>query len=163
MKKYWKLGAATAGLIAAAFALLVIVGPLGAGAGHTLRTKLEVRLDATDIDPLASGKSKWEQRFEEDGVTLERQRTSTEVEDLSAEGAYEIIVSRDTTEPPDGTFDTVISSGEMFVDVDALGFGDLNLDSRDGDSVPDMQDGDLIEVFTPGGELVLSGVLQVKD
>ncbi len=147
-------------LLVGAVALLVVFGPLGAGAGHTERTKLEIRLDATDADPLASGKTKWEERLNED-ESIERQRTSTEVEDVSTTGAHEVRVSRDTT--ADGNFDTVISSGEMFVEVDALGFGDLNLDSRDGDSVPVLQDGDLVEVLDPDSNLILSGTLAPKD
>lgn len=136
-------------LLAAAMGLAIVFGPLGVGAGGANRTKLEVRLDATDVDPLASGKTKWEQRFEDDGITLERQRTSTEVEDVSTIGAHEILVNG--------------ASVGMSVEVDVLGFGDLNLDSRDGDTVIDMAIGDLIEVLNPDGDVILTGTLAEKD
>lgn len=146
--KRGKLIASMVGVVAATVALLVVFGPLGVGAGHTERTKLEVRMTATDADPLASGKTKWEQRLNED-LTLERQRTSTEVEDVSTSGLHEVLVNG--------------LSVDMFVEVDALGFGDLNLDSRDDDTVIDMAEGDLIEVANPDGDVILSGTLQVKD
>ena len=144
-----KLVAPLLALLVGAIGLAVLVGPLGVGAGGANRTKLEVRLEATDADPLASGKTKWEQRFEDDGETLERQRTSTEVEDVSTIGAHEILVNS--------------ASVGMAVEVDALGFGDLNLDSRDGDTVIVMAIDDLIEVLNPDGAVILTGTLAEKD
>ncbi len=148
-----KLLAPILALLAAAIGLAVVFGPLGAGAGTTNRTKLEARLHSTCTDPLASGKTKWEQRFEVNETTLERQRTSTEVEDVSTIGAHEILLNGVSTTPA------------TFVEVDALGFGDLNLDSRDGDDVLDinMAIGDSIEVLNPDGIVILVGEIVDKD
>jgi hypothetical protein len=140
-------------LVAAAAAIavtLAVANPFGAGAGHTSQTKLIAELTATNADPLASGKTKWEERF--DGAVLERRRTSTEVEDVATTGDHEVRVTRNGT--PVAT---------MTVAVDALGFGDLNLDSRDGDTVEVLAEGDLVEVLNPTGEVILTGTLELKQ
>ena len=100
-------------------------------------TKLRVRLTATDADPLASGSAKWEMR-------PDRVRFSTEVEDVAS--ADEIRV--------------VAGGNDMGTLAIVGGFADLNLDSRDGDTVPVLSLGDLVEVFnTNGNVLILSGNL----
>jgi len=129
MKKL--LAAVLVSVIAAAAVALVLTNPFGAGAGHTDQTKLIAELTATNADPLASGKTKWEERF--NGAVLERRRTSTEVEDVSTTGDHEVRVTRSGS--PVAT---------MTVSVDALGFGDLDLDSRDGDTVEVFAVGDLV-------------------
>lgn len=149
MKKL--LGALSAGLIVAAIAALVITNPFTAGGDFTDQTKLSAELSSTNVDPLASGKTKWEQRLQ--GVVVERQRTSTEVEDVSTTGAHEVRIIRGTT---------LIQS--MTVNVDALGFGDLNLDSRPptSDTVEVFQVNDTVEVRNPSGDVILTGTLQQK-
>lgn len=107
------------------------------------RTRLLARLAATDADPLASGKTKFESR-------PDRTRFSTEVEDVSADGAGEVVVSRDGVE--------ILRAG---LDI-AGGFGDLNMDSRRGDDVPDMMEGDLVELFGADGALLMSGTLAAR-
>jgi len=148
MKKL--LAALSVGLVVVVAATLVITNPFGAGAGSTQQTKLVAELTSTNIDPLASGKTKWEERFVD--AQLERRRTSTEVEDLSTTGDHEVRVTRGTT---------VIQT--MTVSVDALGFGDLNLDSRLGDTVEVFQTGDQVEVRNPSGDVILTGTLQLKQ
>ena len=102
-----------------------------------METKLEVRLASTGTDPLASGKAKFEMR-------PDRVRFSTEVEDVGS--ATEIQV-----------FAAGIDLGTLPI-VD--GGADLNVDSRDGDTVPVLSAGDLVEVFnTTGNVLILSGNL----
>ena len=105
---------------------------------HDGRTRLESRLTATSAEPLDSGKAKFEMRDD-------RVRFSTEVEDVAVAQQIEVVVAG-------------MSLGT--VAIDALGGADLNLDSRDGDTVPVLQDGDLVEVFdTNGNILILSGTL----
>lgn len=105
---------------------------------HDGRTRLESRLTATSAEPLASGKAKFEMRDD-------RVRFSTEVQDVAVAQQIEVVVAG-------------MSLGT--VAIDALGGADLNLDSRDGDTVPVLQDGDLVEVFdTNGNILILSGTL----
>ncbi|WP_457652693.1 hypothetical protein [Rhodocaloribacter sp.] len=113
--------------------------------GNDNRVRLEVGLNATDADPLASGKAKFESRTDRD-----RSRFSTEVEDVSLDGDGEVVVSRDGVE--------VLRATIMI----ANGFGDLNMDSR-RDDVPAMLEGDLVEVFNADGVLILSATLVPKN
>jgi hypothetical protein len=108
--------------------------------------KVEARLGAGASDPLASGKAKGELRED-------RTRFGVEVEDLSSAGAHSVVVTRAEAVVP--------GSEGLVVMVDALGFGDLNLDSR-GDVVPAVQEGDLVEVISPGGVTILSGTRIAK-
>ena len=101
-------------------------------------TRLEGRLSAAPSG-LQSGKAKFESRDD-------RTRFSCEVEDVAADGEYTVKHNGATV----GTISV------------ALGFGDLNLDTRDGQSVPNMMDGDSIEVFAPGGAKILSGTISEK-
>ncbi len=104
------------------------------------RTRLEGRLTATsDQESLASGKAKFEMRGD-------RTRLSVQIEDIVAAGAVEITVG--------GT-----SLGT--VQINAVGQADVNLDSRDGDFVPVLEDGDVI-VVTAGGTVILTGSLHEK-
>ncbi len=135
------------GLLAAAIGLAVVFGPLGIGAHDVNRTKLEVRFDATEADPLASGKMKWEQRLNDD-LTVERQRISVELEDVSTSGSHEVLLN---------------GTSVLFVEVNALGSGNLELDSRDGDTVAAAAIGDLVEVLNPDNAVILSGLLADKD
>jgi hypothetical protein len=104
--------------------------PVGSG-------RIEARLHASSADPLASGHATWERR-------PDRVKFSTEVEDVSTSGAHEVRVNRRTV---------------GFVTVNQ-GFGDLNLDSRRGDKVPQMQSGDQVDVYNPAGTLILSGTMR---
>ena len=139
-------------IAAATVVTLVVADPFSVRAGHTSQTKLIAELTATDADPLASGKAKWEERF--DGAVLERRRTSTEVEDVATTGDHMVRVTRGN--PP-------VAVATMTVSVDALGFGDLNLDSRDGDTVEVLAEGDLVEVLNPASDVILTGTLQLKQ
>ncbi len=101
-------------------------------------TKLRVRLTSTAADPLASGSAKFEMR-------PDRIRFSTECEDVASASNIRVVAGGNDM----GTLPIV------------AGFADLNLDSRDGDTVPVLSVGDLIEVFnTNGNVLILSGNLQ---
>lgn len=122
----------TAAAVVLGTSLLVFAG----GGG----TKLEGRLAATSpAESLASGKAKFEMRGD-------RTRLSVQIEDIVAAGAVEITVGG-------------ISLGT--VQINAVGQADVNLDSRDGDSVPVLEDGDVI-VVTAGGTVILTGSLHEK-
>ena len=123
-------------------ALVVVLGtnlPVFAGDDET---KLETRLISTsEGEPLASGKAKFEMR-------PDRIRLSVEVEDVFATEEVEVFVNGASI----GT-----------VAIDAAGGADINLDSRDGDTVPILEAGDLVEVrATSDGALILSGMLEPK-
>ncbi len=122
--------------------LLAVVALIGlaqvtqAGSGET---RLEVRLDATAADPLASGTAKFEMRDD-------RTRLSVEVQDVASSGPLDVKVNGSSV----GSI-TLVAGG-----------GDLNLDSRDGDTVPSLSSGALVEVFDAGGTKILSGTLVPK-
>jgi len=98
--------------------------------------RLEAGLAATVADPLASGTARWESLT--DRVTF-----TCEVEDVTTSGNHEVRVNG-----------VVVG----FVNVVA-GFGDLNMDSRDGDSIPTMNVGDRVQVRNPSGRVILRGRL----
>ncbi len=106
------------------------------------RTKLETRLTSTAKGKsLASGKAKFEMRSD-------RIRLSVEVEDFVATEEVEVFAN---------------GASIGMVAIDAAGGADINLDSRDGDSVPILEAGDLIEVrASSDGALILSGTLEPK-
>lgn len=149
--------------VAMAAAVLVVGAALVAGPGslgdpmraaaRTLglsgvtSTKVEARLGGNTIDPLASGKAKGEQR-------TDRTRFAVEVEDASTNGPHIVHITRGGIE---------IALSPVIVDVDALGFGELDLNTQDGAvNVPVALVGDLVEVMNPNGDLILSGTLQTK-
>jgi hypothetical protein len=103
-------------------------------ASGTEEARLEAELRATQSDPLASGTAKWE-------IRPDRVKFSTEVEDVTTSGNHEVRVNG-----------AVIGSVNV-----VAGFGDLNLDSRDGDTVPTMNAGDLVQVRNPSGRVILRG------
>ncbi len=122
--------------------LVVVLGmnlPVFAGGN---RTKLETRLTSTaEGEQLASGKAKFEMRSN-------RIRLSVEIEDFVATEAVEVFAN---------------GASIGMAAIDAAGGADINLDSRDGDSVPILEAGDLIEVrATSDGALILSGTLAPK-
>lgn len=111
----------------------------GSDDGNTnAETKIEASLTSTSADPLASGNAKFE-------VRSDRVKFSTEVEDVSTNGLGSVQVLRGTQ---------VILRSSISI---SLGFGDLNLDSRLGDTVPTMSLGDQVSVFDAAGTMILSG------
>ncbi len=115
--------------------------------------RLEAELVATTADPLASGKAKFEYR-------ADRTRFSTEVEDVNIDGQGRVTVTRTTT----------MDDGTVMVDViqdDAItivgGVGDLNLDTRDTQTVNAMQSDDVVKVFNNNDDKILEGTLAPKD
>ena len=104
--------------------------------------RLEARLQATAADPLASGTAKFERR--DNG----RRKFSTEVEDVSVDGTGQVRVYR---------------NGQAYFSAPIQitnGFGDLNLDTLNGQQVPGMRAGDGVGVFNADGVLILRGRLQ---
>ena len=102
------------------------------GGGGT-RTRLEVRMESPTSQ--ASGTAKFEQRGS-------RMKFSVEVEDVN------------------GT-DVVITAGGQSFDLhlDGSGFGDLNRDTRNGQSVPSLKEGDEVVVWL-GGQVLMRGNLE---
>jgi hypothetical protein len=109
----------------------------------------EVRLEGALVAPLAapraSGKAKFESR-------RGRRKFSTQVEDTAAGATLTVLVSR----PGGGT--AVLGQ----IRTDAVGRGDLNLDTALGQTVPVLQTGDIVQVLSSNGLLVVSGVLAPK-
>ena len=130
----------------------IVTGPVEAAfglSGGSSGVKAEGRLASVDAaDALASGKAKSEQRSD-------RTRFSVEVEDVASQpGTFAVRLLRDGA-PVDG-------SAGLAIVVDTFGFGDLNLDSRDGDPVPAAQAGDVVEVVNGDGATILRATLAAK-
>ena len=116
------------------------------GGGNADRVRLRARLELVDGSDDGSGNAKWESR-------ADRVRLSVEVEDLGADRT--LIV--DVTRLVDGVGTNVFT---VTITTDAVGFVDLNLDSRLGDAVPELLAGDTVSVTDAAtGEPVLVGVL----
>ncbi len=98
---------------------------------------LEAPLTAPDGSD-ASGEAKFERRA--DRVTF-----TVEVEDMDEDGTGRVVVER---------AGAVVYEGAIRISDDS---GDLNLDSREGDTVPGIQRGDRVRVEDPDGATVLSG------
>lgn len=149
MKKVMVLVGATVVIGAAALVSGAVLGAFASGGGSSV--KVEVRLaPATGVgEDLASGKAKGEQR-------PDRLRFAVEVEDVSnSTGAHAVRVTRGGT--------PVADTAGLAVNVDALGFGELELNTQDGQVSPLVQAGDLVEVLNPANEVILSGVLALKQ
>ncbi len=98
------------------------------------RTKLEAEM----INPSTGkddGKAKFEQR--DDRTTF-----SVEIEDQTSDSTFKIRLDGTIL----GTFTT-----------DDSGFADFNLDSRDGDNIPPVTSGSIVEVIDSNQNVVLSG------
>jgi hypothetical protein len=106
----------------------------------TAAARLRANLRATAADPRASGHSD----FESVGA---RRKFSTEVEDVSTDGQGRVVVTR--------SGQTVLSRAIRIRN----GFGDLNLDTQNGQQVPVMRSGDLVRVANPAGVVILQGTL----
>ena len=142
-------------VLAAAAAVIVIAGGIGFNAvragGSSTPVKAEIRLQSNSVDPLASGKAKSEQR-----TSPTRNRFAVEVEDVSTAGAHSVRITRSGTE---------IANSPVTVTVDALGLGEVELNTQDsppGTLIPEAVAGDLVEVLNPGGVVILSGTLCPK-
>lgn len=146
------------GSAAVALALGALVASSTALAGGG--TKLEVDLVGIDNDPVASGSAKFEYRSD-------RTRFSAEVEDVV--GTVDDVFTVQVCHEVSGTevcSDVGNPTTITLVDIQpgpgvVLG-GDLNLDTRDNDTVTSMNDGDVIKVFdgnSLGATLILEGTL----
>ena len=144
-------------ILAAAVAVIGVAGAIGLTAvlagGSGTSVKAEIRLQSNSVDPLASGKAKSEQRT---GTSSDRTRFSVEVEDVSSAGAHSVRILR-------GDPAVEIANSPVSVTVDALGFGELELNTQDGAAnVPVAVVGDFVEVLNPNGVVILSGTLVAK-
>ena len=127
------------GLTLATCAVMCLAVQASAVAGGNV-VRLEGRLTQTPADPFAEGQAKFEMR-------ADRARASVEVQ-VTLAAAVEIEVN---------------GVPVAVVPVNALGIADWNVDSRDGDGVPPLAAGDVIDVFdADDGTLLLSGRLSSK-
>ena len=120
--------------VVAIFAItIIIIGTTQFALAKDDRTELEAEL----INPSGKedGTAKFEQR--DDRTTF-----SIEIEDQDENSSFSIKVNGSSL----GTFKT-----------DDSGFADFNLDSRDGDAIPSITSGSIIEVIDSNGNVILSG------
>jgi plastocyanin len=120
--------------VVAIFAItIIIIGTTQFALAKDDRTELEAEL----INPSGKddGTAKFEQR--DDRTTF-----SIEIEDQDENSSFSIKVDGSSL----GTFKT-----------DDSGFADFNLDSRDGDAIPSITSGSIIEVIDSNGNVILSG------
>jgi hypothetical protein len=105
------------------------------------RVRLETDLTPTAAAPDAEGHARFESR-------PDRARFRVEVEDVSVTDAVDVLVN--------GNLIGVITLDN--------GFGELELNSKDGDTVPLLQAGDEVDIVddADGTTLLLSGVLSPK-
>ena len=106
--------------------------------GQSQRERFRGELRGTTAEPLAGGNAKWEMR-------PDRVKFSCECEDLAVASEIFVFV--------EGEF---IGSAV----VDAFGVADLNLDTRDGQQVPEMFALDHVDVFDEAGNWILYGTLR---
>jgi hypothetical protein len=99
----------------------------------------EADLSATDVDPGASGRARFESR-------QDRAEFRVQVDNVSVTDAVDVFVNGDFV----GT-----------IVLDDRGDGELDLNTRDGDTVPTLQDGDEVEVVDAADDttLILVGIL----
>jgi len=146
--KYAVLGLA---IVAALIGGIVFSGG-DAYAGDEIR--LRAFLSTPVVDPLRLNVADFRQRSD-------RTQFSTEVHDVAELGTGRVIVTRG----PDLPAPTVILEAPITIILDPIrgtGVGHLELDSRLGDDVLVMGDGDTVEVRNAGGELIGTGTLHPK-
>jgi hypothetical protein len=104
--------------------------------------RLEADLSPTDVDPGASGRA----RFESDRYDTQFR---VEVQNVSVTDTVDVFVNGDFV----GT-----------IVLNYLGQGELDLDARNGDTVPALQDGDEVEVVDAADDttLILVGILNQR-
>lgn len=105
------------------------------------RVRLETDLSPTAAAPDAEGHARFESR-------PDRARFRVEVEEVSVTSAVNVLVNGNLV-------------GVLILD---HGFGELDLNSRDGDAVPTLQAGDEVDLVdaADGSTLLLSGVFSPK-
>ena len=146
--KYLLLGLA----LAAALLGGVVFSGGEAYAGDQIR--LRAFLSTLVVDPLRQNDAEFRQR-------PDRMRFSTEVHNVAELGPGLVTVTRDSGITPP----TVILEAPITIVLDPIrgtGVGHLELDSRLGDVVPDMAEGDKVVVRNAVGELIGTGTLHHK-
>ena len=123
----------------ASASLQLTTATTAAKGGDAAEIRLQAPLAATRVDQLASGTARWESR--PDRVTF-----TCEVEDITTTGSHQVLVNG-------------VLVGSVSV---VAGLGDLNMDSRDGDTIPTMNVGDRVQVKNPSGVVILKGTLVLR-
>ena len=118
-------------------------------------TRLRAFLSTPEVDPFRLNVADF--RNERD-----RTRFSTEVHNVAQVGTGKVIVTRAS----DMTLRVVVLEAPIAIVLDPLrgtGVGHLDMDSRLGDTVPDIVAGDTVEVWSAVGELIRTGTLMRRD
>ena len=140
--------------LAMAAALLSGVVSSGGVANAGGETRLRAFLSTVDVDPFRLNVADF--RNEPD-----RMRFSTEVHNVTQLGTGKVIVTRASDMAPPA----VVLEAPIAIILDPLrgtGVGHLDMDSRLGDTVPDIVAGDTVEVWSAVGELIRTGTLHRK-
>ena len=152
--KYGVLG------VAVLLALFVVAGYSSGVAKAGDEIRLRAPLIAATVDPPAPGQVIQDSHADFRQLA-DRIRFSVEVHDVVETGIGTVVVTRNADTPFPST---VLETPITIVDdpLRGLGFGNLNLDSLLGDSVPVMFTGDTVIVLSASGQLVLKGTLTPK-
>ena len=120
---------------------LLIALPAIVSADHNNRVRLETDLSTTAADPDAEGHARFESR-------TDRVRFRVEVEDIDVTASVNVLVNGNLI-------------GTITLD---NGFGELDLNTKDGDKVPVLKAGDEVEIVdaADGATLLLVGTLSPK-
>lgn len=131
------LAVASLMLLNAGGATQTVLAAKGAGGAET---RLIASLRATPDGGLMSGKAD----YRANGASS---RLNIQVEDAAADGSYGVAIWR----PGNAA---AVFQGTIAV---AAGLGQTQLTTNDGQTVPVIQAGDVVQVYSPDGNLVLSG------
>jgi hypothetical protein len=123
-------------------ALLVVASAPTLARAYDNRVRLEAQLDPTPADPSAQGDA----RFESDSYDTELR---VRVQSSTANDVVEVLING-------------VSVGE--ITLDEYGDGELDLDARNGDKVPTVKAGDVIEIVdAEDGTVLLEGTFAAED
>ena len=153
--KYGVLG------MAVLLALFVVAGYSSGVAQAGDEIRLRAHLIAATVDPPTPGPVIRRSHADFRQRAASRMRFSVEVHNVVEPGIGTVVVTRNANTPLPVT---VLETHITIVDdpLRGLGFGNLNLDSLLGDSVPVMITGDTVSVLSASGQLVLKGTLTPK-
>jgi hypothetical protein len=116
-------------------------GELQTSGGSGTEIRLRADLNPTAAGGMADGHADWRSRGG-------RRQFSIEVEDVQRDGVGRARVVR---------AGTVVWTRSITI---SGGFADLNLDTQNGQAVPSLQAGDVVQVRDSSGTLILRGTLQ---
>ncbi len=142
-------------------ALFVVAGYSSGVAKAGDEIRLRAPLKAATVDPPTPGQVIQRSHADFRQRANRRIRFNVEVHNVVEPGIGTVVVTRNADTPLPAT---VLETHITIVDdpLRGLGFGRLSMDSRLGDSVPVMINGDTVNVLSASGQLVLKGTLTPK-